>query len=185
MARSLSTQARRKMIEAAQELAVEHGVAGVTLDAVARRSGVAKTTIYRHFESGDHLLLEAVAELIECVEAPDTGTLRGDLAAALAGFTDAVEATGLRRLGVSMLHRSLDDAEFAEMHRAMVDQKRSPVRVILQRAIARGEMSPDTDLDVVVPFVEGPFAMQHLLSNRPIDDAEREVWLDLIIRALT
>ena len=81
MARPLSTEARDKMVLAAQQLIGDHGVEGFTVDEVARRSGVAKTTIYRHFPNPNDLAIEAIDCMVEPFEEFDTGELRGDLLA--------------------------------------------------------------------------------------------------------
>jgi AcrR family transcriptional regulator len=184
MARPLSAAARRKMIEATQELALERGLDGFTVDEVARRSGVAKTTIYRHFDSGDHLLLSAIGALIEEIEVPDTGSLAGDMRETLASLTPLVTSHGLRRLLVSLLNRSISDPEFAAMHRAMVDDRRKPLEIILERARARGEVRADLDLQHVIPFAEGPFVVHSLIEQGELDDAQREQWIDLVVRAV-
>ena len=57
MGRPLSDEARERMLRAALEVVLEIGVPGFTIDEVARRSGVAKTTIYRHFDSRNDLLV--------------------------------------------------------------------------------------------------------------------------------
>ena len=63
------------------ELLSEEGLAGVTVDAVARRSGVAKTTIYRHWPSREALLLDACAQMGPHFDIPDAGSFPNDLRA--------------------------------------------------------------------------------------------------------
>ena len=79
MARPRSEAARQKMLGATVEIAFEHGVNAVTFDEVARRSGVAKTTIYRHFDTKNQLVMEALDGATVFPAIPDTGTLRTDL----------------------------------------------------------------------------------------------------------
>ena len=81
MARPRSDEARRKALEAARELIVEKGVVNLTIEDVAARSGVAKTTIYRHWPERTALIVDTVNAMFEHLRTPDTGSLRGDLEA--------------------------------------------------------------------------------------------------------
>lgn len=79
MARPHSKAAQAKMLGAAIELVQAAGVRGFNIDEVARRSGVAKTTIYRHFPNPNELLVAALDGAITVPPTPNTGSLRGDL----------------------------------------------------------------------------------------------------------
>src|SRR5262245_48706909 len=83
MARSLSEDAREKMLEAATDVVLDTGVARFSVDEVARRSGVAKTTIYRHFPNPKAMLVAALDRAMTPPPVPDTGSLAGDLDAYL------------------------------------------------------------------------------------------------------
>jgi AcrR family transcriptional regulator len=67
------------IIDAAVELLAEHGFAGTTVEAIAARSGAAKTTIYRHWPDKRAVLLAAIEAIVPSATAPDSGSLRGDL----------------------------------------------------------------------------------------------------------
>src|SRR5436190_210015 len=67
------------VLDAAVATLAEHGVAGFTVEAIAARTGVAKTTIYRHWPTRADLLVAAIACFEDRVPTPDTGTVRGDL----------------------------------------------------------------------------------------------------------
>src|SRR5918995_1459461 len=79
MARPRSEEARRKALAAAMDVIVEKGVGDLTIEEVAARSGVAKTTIYRHWPERAALIIDTVRSTFEHVTTPDTGSLRGDL----------------------------------------------------------------------------------------------------------
>src|SRR3954468_15705735 len=89
MARPRSEEARRKALAAATDLIVEKGVASPTIEEVAHRSGVAKTTIYRHWPERTALILDTVRTCFAEVETPDTGSLRADLEAFFGGMVQA------------------------------------------------------------------------------------------------
>jgi AcrR family transcriptional regulator len=184
MARPLSESARAKMILATQEVARVHGVDGVTVEAIARRSGVAKTTIYRHFGSADELLLAAVEEMIEEIEPPDTGSFRSDVRAVIGAFMRLAAVPELRHLFVSMLGRAIDDPEFADLYRSLKEQRHQPLRIAVQRGIARGEVDPAVDIEQALSFVQGPFIGKRIIENEDLTDRDLEVFLDLIVKAL-
>src|SRR4051812_48263496 len=72
-------RSRAAVCDAVVDLLVAGGVPAVTVDAVVAQSGVAKTTVYRHWSSRDELLADAAARALPEVEVPDTGSLAGDL----------------------------------------------------------------------------------------------------------
>src|SRR5690349_22649216 len=76
-------RSRERVLAASFDLLSEGGVGGFSVDEVSRRSGVAKTTIYRHWPSREALVLEAAARISAQEPVPDTGTLEDDLTALL------------------------------------------------------------------------------------------------------
>jgi AcrR family transcriptional regulator len=183
MPRTLSEDARAKMVATSQELLAERGVDGFSVDEVARRSGVAKSTIYRHFGSGEDLMLAAVDELVHHVEAPDTGAVGSDLRAVVRAFLEVVDRPELRGLFVSMLARARTDPEFAARLRAIKEQRHSPLRLVLQRGIARGEVDPEIDLEVAMHLVQSPFVAL-IVEDEELRDRDVDAYLELIGRAL-
>jgi AcrR family transcriptional regulator len=184
MARPLSDAARVKMIQATQEIIALHGLDAFTIDEVARRSGVAKTTIYRHFRTGDELVLAAVDDMIEHIEPPDTGALRGDLRAVIGSFLEIAGVPSLRQMFVSILNRSIIDDEFAAAYRNVKEQRHQPLQLVLQRAIARGDIDPDIDLELALQFVQGPFVAKRVIENEDVTDRDIEILLDFVCRGL-
>src|SRR5580765_2309837 len=72
---------RSSTLAATYELLTEVGLSGLSVDEVSRRSGVAKTTIYRHWPERSTLLLEACMQFSPRMQTPNTGSLKGDLEA--------------------------------------------------------------------------------------------------------
>src|ERR1700736_6291349 len=97
--RPRSQEADRAILTAAVELLAERGLAAMSIEEVAARAGVGKATIYRRWSSKGLLALDAfVASFQEQQPLPDTGTLRGDLIAALTAWVRAVTQTSMGRL---------------------------------------------------------------------------------------
>jgi AcrR family transcriptional regulator len=184
MARPRSEDARRRLIDAALEIVATDGVGAVTADAVARRSGVAKTTLYRHFGSTDAMVFAAVADSVTAQPAPDTGTLRGDLETIHRRYLDVASSRQSRELFAWMVAKSIESAEHRELFRRVRVQPRGPTTVALQRAIARGEVDADIDVDMAMHVIQGPLISQRIVDNSDVSESDLERMLDMTVRAL-
>ena len=184
MPRPLSAAARAKMLEAAQQIITTEGIGACTIDAVARRSGVAKSTIYRHFANADDLAVTAINEMIEVVATPDQGSFRDDLRSIVMAFRDVVRHDTFRQLFVSMLSRAAVDDEYAAVYHQAQEMRHAPLRIAIQRGMARGEIDPGLDLELAMYFVQGPFVAKRLVELGELSDRDIEVFLDLIVKAL-
>jgi AcrR family transcriptional regulator len=184
MARPLSEAARGKMLDAAQRIIVRMGLDACTIDEVARESGVAKTTIYRHFKNADDLGMAAVDSMIEQVASPDRGSLRSDLREIVMAFREVVSHHAFRQMFADLLARAVRDPEFARVYDEAQEMRHAPLRKALQRGMARGEVDPNIDLETAMYFVQGPFLAKRLIELSDLTEAEIDVFLDLICRAL-
>jgi AcrR family transcriptional regulator len=172
------------MLTSAARIIWTDGPASCTVDEVARQSGVAKTTIYRHFRSSDELVLAVVDRDVKDSEGPDTGSLRGDLTAILSHYLSVAESVQNRRLFSWMLSRSLVDPDFAAMFRKVRVQPRGPTVLALQRAIGRGELDPNVDIDIAMHFVQGPLLGKRIIDNETPTTQELAMVIDLIVGGL-
>jgi len=184
MARPLSEAARAKMLGAAQQIIVGDGMQACTVDEVARRSGVAKTTIYRHFENADRLSMAAIDAMVEHVTAPDHGSQRADLRAIVMAFRKVVGHDTFRQLFAEMLARAVRDPDFARVYDEAQETRHAPLRVAIQRGMARGEVDPEIDIETAMYFVQGPFVAKRLIEIGELTEVEIDAFLDLICRAL-
>ncbi len=183
MPRPLSEQARQKAIEATQDLVAESGIDGFTIDAVAKRSGVAKTTIYRHWNSANELLVHAIDCQIERIPTPDTGTLKGDLLEMYALIRLIINTPGTRQMILDMASASAQDPDLQAVKMAMLAERTRPLREILRRAIERNEI-PEIDLEDGSILVEGPFLARMFMSDKPVEPREVVLAVDFIARGL-
>jgi AcrR family transcriptional regulator len=183
MPRPLSETARTKAIGAAVALLGEHGIDGFSVDEVARRSGVAKSTLYRHWGSVNELLVSALDCHVERIPTPDTGSLGDDLTALFDGMRTVVEPAGNRHLLLDTLAAAARDPELARVQEAMLRERMRPIREIVARGVERGEIPP-VDLDLASLFVHGPFMARFLLRADPVDPEEISPMVDLLVRGL-
>src|SRR5260370_4291995 len=150
--RPRSQEADRAILTATVELLAERGVAAMSIEEVAARAGVGKTTIYRRWPSKGLLALDAfVASFREEQPLPDTGTLRGDLLAALHAWVRAVTQTPMGPMLTGLIAEAQHDAE---LRGAWRDRVLAPLRthhpIMLDRAIARRPTPPRLDRDRVL-----------------------------------
>jgi AcrR family transcriptional regulator len=184
MARPPSDKARAALLGAAAAILAEVGVSGFTVEEVVRRSGVAKTTLYRQFGGADGLVFALVGTRVRAAPSPDTGSLRGDLAAIQRGYLAQFEDPLSRELFVWMVTRALQSAEGAALFAAVRIQPEGPTAVALRRAIERGELGPDTDIDLAIHTIQGPLISRRAIGNEAVDEASFEALLTATLRAL-
>ena len=170
--RPRSQEADRAILTAAVELLAERGLAAMSIEEVAARAGVGKTTIYRRWPSKGLLALDAfVASFREEQPLPDTGTLRGDLLAALHAWVRAVTQTPMGSMLTGLIAEAQHDAELRGAWRDRVlEPLRTQHRIMLDRAIARGEIAPGVDREVVLDLFFGAAEHRLLLGHLPMSD---------------
>jgi AcrR family transcriptional regulator len=110
------------------ELLGESGVGGFTVDEVARRSGVAKTTIYRHWPSREALVIDACSRITDEREVPDTGSLEGDVTAILTNISQLLWTARWSSVLPSIVDVAERDPEFADVHRRIQHGHATPRR---------------------------------------------------------
>ncbi|MGN6252127.1 MAG: TetR/AcrR family transcriptional regulator [Marmoricola sp.] len=171
-----------EILDACVELLIETGYDRLTMDAVARRAKASKATLYRRWESKPALVTDA---LVRAKGTPhpvdhDTGSLRGDLVATFCGH-GGLSDTGTQVLGAVVTALSTDP-EFAQRFREQfIEPKLAVSRVLYDRAVARGEISADADLEVIAPALAGIMLHRTFLMGMPTDDATVERVIDNVI----
>lgn len=165
-----SARVRAGVIEALMAELTEHGLAGATIEGIARRAGVNKTTIYRRWGSKESLVLDAMLDRGERrVPIPDTGSLHEDVR--------IIAAEIIANLG-DPASRALVHAVAAEASAGspLIDAVREFWRVrfglltgVVERAVARGEVPPGTDPQPLVEALLGMLYLRLLVTRAPLD----------------
>jgi AcrR family transcriptional regulator len=181
--RPRSDRSHRAILDAANELLAERGFVDLTIDEVAQRAGAGKTTIYRRWPSKGTLVFEAFAtDFLTRQPLPDTGSLRGDLLAALRAFIKTVKGTVTGRTLVGLIAEVQRDPELAEIWREhFVGRVRTQHRVMVDRAVERGEASSDTDPDVVLDLLFGAAYHRLLQSHLVLSDRFAQAVVDTVV----
>jgi AcrR family transcriptional regulator len=152
------------------DLLVEKGMSGASVDEVASRSGVAKTTIYRHWRTRSDLIFEACSLVSSSLATPDTGSLERDLTVLLLGL-----ATQLRNANWPLVLPSVVDASERdpELAAALAQRQRNqsaPYYTVIERAKSRGEFAADADASRLVASLVGPVFYRRWFSRERIDE---------------
>jgi AcrR family transcriptional regulator len=173
LGRRRSERSHRAILEATQELLVERGYPGVSIEGIAARAGVGKQTIYRWWPSKAALVLEAYLAGEDAVAQPEpAGSTRDDVRALL-GWLAAVLAQPTGGAVVAGLVAELPhDRDLAEgFRRQVVPARREAMLAALERGRGRGEIRVDADLELAVDELHGAVFYRLLLSGEPLDDA--------------
>jgi AcrR family transcriptional regulator len=181
--RPRSQEADRAILAATLELLAERGLAAMSIEEVAARAGVGKTTIYRRWSSKGLLALDAfMASFREQQALPDTGTLRGDLIGALRAWVRAVTQTSMGPMLTGLIAEAQHDPELRAAWRDRVlEPLRSQRRIMLERAIARGEIPASVDQEVVLDLLFGSAEHRLLLGHLPMTDVFIREVVDVIL----
>jgi AcrR family transcriptional regulator len=169
--RPRSERADQKIMEAATNVLIDKGVGGMSIEEVAARAGVGKTTIYRRWSSRGTLALDVFLASFAGQQAlADTGSFAGDLRSALGSWAAAISGTSAGSTLVGLIAEVQQDRNLAA---AWQDQVIAPLRaqysIMLDRAIRRGEIPADTDAGVVLDLVFGA-CYYRLLNGKPLGD---------------
>jgi len=167
---SRSQRARQAVLDATADLVADVGVERTTIDEIASRSGVAKTTIYRHFSSKQALVVEAVHACTHIPVVTDTGSLRDDLISCFSGTTKASYDGRLGDMMLSLMDAAQRDPELGRLVRAQTDQRRRFATEVIERAVSRGDLPAEVDVDLLVTLVAGPLIYTKLVRRQRVTD---------------
>jgi AcrR family transcriptional regulator len=163
--RPRSEEAHRAILDATLELLVEVGFSGLTVEGVAQRAGVGKATIYRRWPSKLPLVVEAFRQL-PALEEVDTGDLVDDLTAMLRSYLQLFNSTPLATVLPSLAGERAHNPELSKLFDPVMRERRQPLIRVLERAVARGELPEDLDLELAADLIVGPIAVRVFNGSR-------------------
>jgi AcrR family transcriptional regulator len=163
-------RSKEAVLTVTYQLLSEGGIGGVSIDEVSRRSGVSKTTIYRHWPSRSTLLLDACSKLGSRPEIPDTGSLKGDILALATYLADQLRTGRWPAVLPSIIDAAERDPELARLHAELHAGLMSPFLAVAERAEKRGELQPWQSPSEIVAAIVAPFFYRRWFSREPIDE---------------
>ncbi|WP_227979578.1 TetR/AcrR family transcriptional regulator [Nocardia spumae] len=167
-----TARVRESVLRAAGDLLAERGFATLDLGEVAARAEVGKTTVYRRWRTPAGLVADLLTEMAETsLPHADTGTLRGDLIANARLVAATLTDTRQGPLFKALIAAAISDPETAAALHRFYDVRLTEWAPCVTTAIARGELTPETDTRAVLSAVSAPLYYRFLASGDPIDDA--------------
>jgi AcrR family transcriptional regulator len=168
--RPRSEEARLAILGAAVALVGEGGAAVATMDAIARRAGVSKQTVYRWWSSPAEILLEALNEGAAQIAPLDE---QGDLEQDLRIFLRRSVLGARKPVGVllaALMAEAQRDPAFGESFRAVfLAKRRGVLRELLAHSVQRGEIASDVDLDFLAELFFAALWYRLLAASGPLD----------------
>jgi AcrR family transcriptional regulator len=186
--RPRSDRTRRAILRAASDMALERDLRTITIEQVAERAGASKATIYRWWPSKEVLVLDALLNEWDTAnpEAIDRGSLSGDLHALIDPWTRELRRKAYGRVIASFVASAQTDPQFArEYRRHFVERRREQARKAMQRAIVRGEIDPDTDIEAALDLLYGPFYHRLLHGHARVTESFARTIIDHVVSALS
>jgi AcrR family transcriptional regulator len=175
---------RATVLGAAIDLLAERGYSGFSVEGVVERTGVAKTTLYRHWPTRDDLLAAAIAKLDGAGPLPDTGSVRQDLLDLLARRVQAARTPQWERCMPALVEAAARHPELAAMIARLTGQILAQIETLLGRGIERGELRHDLDPQLTASALIGPIVFRRLLLHEaPTLDRVTAV-IDLLMQGI-
>lgn len=158
------------VLHATKEMLAEVGFSGLTIEGVAAKAGVAKTTIYRRYRSKSDLALGVLLDMVgEVSTQPYRRDTRTELVLLVARTAELMSTTVLGRVMQGLVPEIAADPELALIYREQVVSRRvADVTALVERGVARGELRPELDPDLVTDLLLGPLYYRLFLSGEPL-----------------
>ncbi|MBF6330302.1 TetR/AcrR family transcriptional regulator [Nocardia transvalensis] len=181
----LQPQVTAAIREAAFTELAQVGYGKLSMEAIARRAGVSKPTLYRRWPSKQQLVLSLISEVaVHAAETPDTGTLHGDLRAFLEVTAAGLSHPLAARIIPDLLAEAVRTPALAEaLQTGLGEQRRLRVAELLHRAIARGELPSDLNIELALDFTVAPLFWRQLMRADVTDPGYLDQLTDMLLRA--
>jgi AcrR family transcriptional regulator len=187
--RPRSEKSQKAILAKAIEILLEQGLHSMSMDDVAKRANVSKATIYRWWASKELLALDALATewaLPAPISGLDTGSLREDLLARFRPWLRQLNQKPYERIISGLLEQTQTNPEFAKLYREhFVAPRRDEARTLLLRAIDRGEIAADTNLEVTLDLLYGPIYHRLLHRHAPLNVRFAAQVIDAVIASIS
>lgn len=183
--RHRSLEAEASILKAALDLLERKPLREVTADAIARRAGVSKTTIYKWWPNKNLVALDAyLGGMTERVAIPDTGSAEMDFTVQLKSVT-AFYKSPLGRLFCQFIAEGQSNPGFLALFRdRFLYARRDTARVMWRRGVDRGEIRKEIDGEIVLDLIYGPMVFRLLAGHGSLNDHESEAMIEAVFGGL-
>ena len=177
---------RARALAATLELAAESGLHACTFDAVSERSGIARSTLYRHWSNQTELVMEALQSQEHDVEyvAHDTGSLRDDMLIHMLRLGRELENSTWGAMVPQVIAAASTDPDMSDILRKGSEYYLRIVAEVIERAKERGEVATDIDSTHVALLFSAPIFYRYFLARQPVDGRWITSHVDTIVGLL-
>lgn len=176
-------RSRRVILEAVLDELGRTGYGALTIEAVAARAGVGKSTIYRHWPGKLELVEDAYRTLKASVVVPESGTLRDRLVDVIGQVAALVEESTYSACMPALIEAAERDLQVRDFHRRFGAERRAVLIQLLQDAVENGELPSDTDAEILADALVGPIVLRRLMLYEPFDPSLVPALVDQLLPA--
>ena len=167
--RPRSIHADQAILQATLDLLAEVGYENMSIEAIASRAGVGKTTIYRRYTSKEELVADAIESLRDDLAIPDTGSFWGDMDILINHTAQKIDSPLGRQTIALIISTASSNPQFAEVYWTKYTKiRREALSKVLKRAKSRNEIHKNADIDLVIDLLSG--SLYYALIFKPITE---------------
>ncbi|MEH1883265.1 TetR/AcrR family transcriptional regulator [Nostoc sp.] len=167
--RPRSIHADQAILQATLDLLAEVGYQSMSIEAIASRAGVGKTTIYRRYTSKEELVADAIESFRDDSAIPDTGSFWGDMDILINNAAKKIDSPLGRQTLALIISTASSNPQFAEVYWTKYTKvRREALSKVLKRAKSRGEIHKDADIELVIDLLSG--SLYYALIFKPITE---------------
>jgi len=174
-------RSKTTVLQATVALLLERGYGGATVDEVARRSGVAKTTIYRHWPTWTELLRDACSRIGTPLDKPQTGVVKKDVTAILKNLASLLRSAPWATVLPSIIDAAERDPDMAAMYSELQRGYSAVLQDVLSEAVSAGQLPANSDVSTLTAALIGPLFYRRWFSREPVSDAFAEQIIGLLL----
>lgn len=168
----------KTVLDAAALLLREVGYRGLTTELISSRSGVARSTIYRHWPNVAELALASFERSIgPAPDAPDLGDIRSDLVFIYQRFSKMLRDEVWGSVLPALIEAAQSDRQFADLLKKVVNERRETIRSVFVRAVEKGEILEDSKVEFAIDALTGAFYHRLLITGEDVGEEGMVEWL--------
>jgi AcrR family transcriptional regulator len=169
---SVDPRAARSRVAVLRAAVDELGAAGYSafsIESVAARAGVAKSTVYRHWPNSLAVITDALETFHQQLVPPPTGSPRANVVALIGHVAEILANSPFAACIPALIEGARRDAAVAQFHFRYGAERRAELAAVIRSAISAGEVSESIDVDLAVLLLLGPLFYHRLMAAEPFD----------------
>lgn len=180
-----SARIQAAVFEALFQLLEEKGYEALSFATIAERAGVHETSLYRRWKTKEQLVVDAVTSRVaQAIPIPNTGALRSDLIAILHSLRTLLQSAvgqAIIQAGIATIHLP----ELRAFRKDYWQHRLARIQILFDRAIGRGELSPQTDFQLLLETLIGVLYVRIFVVNEPVDETLPERIVNLVLAGVS